>query len=270
MPDDIYIVKQGDVLAKIAKVHGLSLTALLALNPKYKANPNDIDLGDRVVTSRQPAKKKRVKSLPKSHFTMARGQLTFDAEGMELPGNRYHSRVLHVPSATSGATIGRGYDMRERSSHEIREDLLSAEVSSTEAVAMSKLAGLRGPDAEKYIDENNLGQLEITPAQQKVLFGLVYSELEGDVIRICRKADVVERYGPTDWESLAGKVKDILVDLRYRGDYTGSTRQKIQRSTAQNDVDLFTKKMREKAFWVTRFHVPLDRFKRRIAHLGHN
>jgi hypothetical protein len=133
---------------------------------------------------------------------MTRGQLTFASEGMELPGNRYRSRVLHVPSPTSGATIGRGYDMKERSSHEAREDLLSAGISSAELAALYKLAGLQGALAEKTIDENDLGQLEITPAQQKVLFGLVYNELEGEVIRICEKADVVERYGPIDLESL--------------------------------------------------------------------
>jgi hypothetical protein len=40
----------------------------------------------------------------------ARGRLTFDAEGQE--GGPWHSRHFHVPDATSGLIIGRGYDSR--------------------------------------------------------------------------------------------------------------------------------------------------------------
>lgn len=38
--------------------------------------------------------------------------MTFDQEGLENPGKKYHSRVPHVPSSSSGVTIGRGYDMK--------------------------------------------------------------------------------------------------------------------------------------------------------------
>ena len=41
-----------------------------------------------------------------------RGIVTYDSEGVESPGSLFHSRVLHVPSNTSGVTIGRGYDMK--------------------------------------------------------------------------------------------------------------------------------------------------------------
>ena len=51
------------------------------------------------------------------------GLLTFRAEGNNIKGSRYYSRVLHWPGIPSqckrfgsGVTIGRGYDMKHRSS----------------------------------------------------------------------------------------------------------------------------------------------------------
>jgi hypothetical protein len=38
----IQFVKDGDTLSQIAQDNGLSLNELLALNPQYKANPDDV------------------------------------------------------------------------------------------------------------------------------------------------------------------------------------------------------------------------------------
>jgi hypothetical protein len=38
----IQFVKDGDTLSEIAQDNGLSLNELLALNPQYKANPDDV------------------------------------------------------------------------------------------------------------------------------------------------------------------------------------------------------------------------------------
>jgi len=43
-----YKVKAGDTLAKIAKQNGLSLTELLEANPKFKAKPDSINVGEIV------------------------------------------------------------------------------------------------------------------------------------------------------------------------------------------------------------------------------
>ncbi|MFP2488055.1 lysozyme family protein [Enterobacter ludwigii] len=41
-----------------------------------------------------------------------KGQVTFDAEGNDITGNRYFSRRIHWPgNDLSGVTLGRGYDM---------------------------------------------------------------------------------------------------------------------------------------------------------------
>ena len=44
-----YTVKSGDSLSRIAKAHDLSLNQLLALNPEFKANPNDVNIGDTLL-----------------------------------------------------------------------------------------------------------------------------------------------------------------------------------------------------------------------------
>lgn len=43
-----YTVKSGDTLSKIAKDNGLTLAQLLEANPQFKANPNNIKVGDQV------------------------------------------------------------------------------------------------------------------------------------------------------------------------------------------------------------------------------
>ena len=43
-----HIVKSGDTLSKIAKDNGLTLAQLLEANPQFKANPNNIKVGDQV------------------------------------------------------------------------------------------------------------------------------------------------------------------------------------------------------------------------------
>ncbi len=49
-----YIVRQGDTLGGIARANGMDLTALLELNPHFRANPNRIRIGDQVRLSDLP------------------------------------------------------------------------------------------------------------------------------------------------------------------------------------------------------------------------
>jgi LysM repeat protein len=43
-----YTIRKGDTLSTIAEEHGVTLAALLAANPAYKAHPNDINVGDKI------------------------------------------------------------------------------------------------------------------------------------------------------------------------------------------------------------------------------
>lgn len=47
--NSIYIVTSGDTLSKIAHKHGVTLDEIIELNPKYKTNPNAINIGDKVI-----------------------------------------------------------------------------------------------------------------------------------------------------------------------------------------------------------------------------
>ncbi len=186
------------------------------------------------------------------------GLLTFAAEGTE--GGRYHSRCLHVPTAGSGLTLGRGYDMKERTKAEVRDDLIAAGVPTDKAALISQAAGLQGNGAEEFIAENDLEDFEITLDAQLKLFETVYDWLERETRRLATKDDVTRTYGATDWDALHPTIKEVLVDLRFRGDYTPTTRRFLQTHVADNDLAGFAVAIRDRDNWPG---VPPDRFQRR-------
>lgn len=188
----------------------------------------------------------------------ARGRLTFDAEGHE--GGQYHSRKLHVPSDSSGLTIGRGYDMGSRSASSIRDDFIAAGLEPDDADLISKAAGLKGQLARTFIAENNLSGFEISKEVQLGLFEVEYERQEKEARRLATKADVTEKYGETDWDGLDPAIKDILVDLKFRGDYTPACRQFLQEHVVSNDLAAVAKALADRNRWPG---VPSDRFERR-------
>jgi hypothetical protein len=251
------------------------------MNPRYKADPGRLGVGDRVVVPDKPGKPVRPpepepapdpspqadrdpeEAATDDWFTVPMGQLTFDAEGMEKPGSPYHSRAPHVPGRWSGVTIGRGYDMSQRSKEAIKTDLLQAGVGAGIANKFSACSGYKGNRAEAYLQAQGLDDLTITPQQQYYLFLDTYEELAGDVIRICTKSDVVEKYGPSDWDGLDSIIRDIVVDLRYRGDYTSATRNKVQAIIVANSRSRLKGLMANEQYWRFQLNVPRDRFERR-------
>ena len=120
----MYTIVSGDTLSKIAKQHAVSFVDLLAANPRYKADPNNIRVGGTIVIPGQtPAPISVPAAAPATEpaeaedaFTVPFGQITFDAEGQEQRG-KYFSRSPHVPGPASGITIGRGYDLGSRSAN---------------------------------------------------------------------------------------------------------------------------------------------------------
>jgi hypothetical protein len=186
------------------------------------------------------------------------GRITWDSEGAE--GGRFHSRVLHVPTATSGLTIGRGYDMKLKKPTQILADLMKAGVSQADAEKVSRAAGLEGDLARKFIKENDLQNFEISPSTQKTLFRITYEAEASEAKRISTKEDVRKKYGDCDWDQLDPVVRDLVVDLKFRGDYTPVSRARIQRLIARNDVEGLARDVGSSANWP---NVPRDRFERR-------
>lgn len=192
-------------------------------------------------------------------YKVEKGQLTFDAEGME--GGRYHSRHAHWPGGNSGVTIGRGYDMGSRTSASVFSDLTAAGVPANVAEQYSAGAGLKGSSAGTWVTNNRDGIAQITPEQQNSLFSKTYAEQEAEVRRISEKPDAVKKYGAVCFDNLDPKIRDSLVDLKYRGDYTPTTRKFLQKAAADNDAEAFGKEMQDRSNWG---NVPADRLNRRV------
>ncbi|WP_069472295.1 hypothetical protein [Candidatus Marithrix sp. Canyon 246] len=102
-------------------------------------------------------------------------------------------------------------------------------------------------------------EIAFTEDQKNKLFDVVYKENKDDVKRINAKTDVQEKYGYTPWEKLNSTIQDILIDLRYRGDYTPKTRQFLQKHVASNTLSEFTKAICNPYNWKS---VPNDRRER--------
>ncbi len=87
--------------------------------------------------------------------------------------------------------------------------------------------------------DGDLLDVEISATTQLKLFNIIYKKLEDDVKRICSKSDTILEYGEVDWDNLDKVIKTVLIDLRYRGDYTSSSRMKIQQHVSNNDLIKF-------------------------------
>jgi hypothetical protein len=187
-----------------------------------------------------------------------RGIVTFESEGVESPGGKFHSRVLQVPGESSGVTIGRGYDMKLKSRAKIEKDLIEAGVPKSDAQAMAKAAGLFGPTARPFRDAHKAFQ--ISQEVQLKLFEISYAEEEKEVKRISDGKLCRDRFGTVDFDKVKPAILDIFVDMKFRGDYTPVTRKFTQKHLVGNDLKGLAATMASKANWAG---VPADRFKRR-------
>jgi hypothetical protein len=193
----------------------------------------------------------------------SRGLITWDCEGQE--GGPFHSRKLHVPSGSSGLTIGRGYDMKLKTVSQIEADLKSAGVDPVKAKTISAAAGLQGSAAKQFITAKGLQNFEISPEAQVKLFEITYASEEAEVKRISGKPDCVAKYGAVDWQNAHPAVRDLMVDLKFRGDYTPDSRKIVQTLLARNDLKQLAAVIGDKARWPS---VPPDRFNRRKAFMA--
>ena len=145
------------------------------------------------------------------------GQITYDAEGNDDSNSQYFSRVIHWPgNSESGVTIGRGYDLGNRSEEEIINHLTESGVASEQAEKIAKAAGKKGNDARKFVTNYKDSIKEITLENQVNLFNLIYPKYVERTVSNYNHytSDYPER---TDWNLLDKTVKEILVDFVYQG-----------------------------------------------------
>lgn len=198
-----------------------------------------------------------------SPLTVPRGQFTFDLEGLENPGERFHSRTASVPRRDSGITIGRGFDLGQFRGNEINQILVSAGFPQDFIEQAKGASGLEGAAALAYLKNNPMR--DITLEEQWRLFNEVRNRMELDVRRIMAKSDTVEAYGTTHWDGLSRTTQDLIIDLRYRGDYAPSTRTLIQPALALNDVRELARILSDREYWMEARGVPQERFFARKA-----
>ena len=168
--------------------------------------------------------------------TPSRGLLTWHAEGNNIPDSPYFSRVAHHPSQSSGVTIGRGYDMKERSRDEIVGHLTAAGVPLDEVAILADGARLRGAGAAGFIARREVREIVITEAAELALFEAIYPFYLREAERLCTKADVTEVYGECRWESFLPLLQEVIADLRFRGDYSPASRRLIQNAIVSGDL----------------------------------
>ena len=190
------------------------------------------------------------------------GRLTWDAEGDE--GGRFHSRRLHVPDGNSGLTLGRGFDLRTRAASTVQADLANAGVNPAAAHKISGAAKKWGADASGFVVDHDLLDYEISPQIQLKLFEKVYAFMLGEITRLSNGIDTIRAYGKVDLNRLDKRIVDVLVDLRYRGDYTPASRKFLQKHVASNDFGKFKAEIAKQSNWP---QVPRARFELRKSYV---
>lgn len=150
-------------------------------------------------------------------LSVKNGQVTFDAEGNDVESSRYFSRVIHWPgNAESGVTIGRGYDMGNRTKAEVRQDLIKAGVYKDQADKLAEGARLKGAAAKEFVILNKDAINKLTRQQQVNLFNNIYP------LYVARAKANYDKWTSSEpkrieWEKLDSDIKDILVDFVYQG-----------------------------------------------------
>jgi hypothetical protein len=192
-------------------------------------------------------------------------QRTFDAEGGEASG-RFFSRVISWPRlGNSGVTIGRGYDMGQRTPSQIIRELSLAGMPPEDAHFLSRAAFKRGADAGEFVQNFKSSAPVMSLEVQRNLFDKVTTpEMINDIKRIFNKQDVVSTYGKTSWDELSPAAQELVFDLRYRGDYSPATRKAIQSFLVNKDYEGLRSVINDTAYWQTR-GVPAARIRERQA-----
>ncbi len=187
------------------------------------------------------------------------GQFTYHAEGNE--GGIFATRYPHQPDLKSGVTVGKGYDMKEKSPLKVKNDLISAGVPEADAEKLSKGAGLDGERAKEFISRDDIKDIAIDPEAQKALFKISHKEKVADVKRIFSKPDTVEKYGAVNQDTLDPAIMEMVVDMTFRGDYRPSSRKTLQPMIAGNDLAGFRAAVEKME------GIPSNRQKRRLEFL---
>ncbi|APR83023.1 EF hand domain protein [Minicystis rosea] len=173
-------------------------------------------------------------------------ELTFVTEGGNLPV----VLKVHWPGGVSGVTIGPGYDMGQREESAVKADLIDAGVPAADAEKLCKGAGKTGDTAGTWVTNNKPTLPKISVDASKKLFEHVYPTYVG------RAKGVTKAWG-CDWEKFPQRMKEVLVDLSYRGDFWHNSskgtdskhKPKLLPSMQKADYAAFRAAIRDYKYW---------------------
>jgi hypothetical protein len=200
-----------------------------------------------------------------SLLRVPRGQMTFDSEGLERPSSRFFSRRASIPSSMSGITIGRGFDLGQWQAADIRTFMHASGFSAGDVSWAVGAAGLKGRAAHTYLSHSPGPTISLQ--QQRDLFMQQYDYMERDVLRISQNSRTVALYGKVDWNALDPQIKELVVDLRFRGDFTPRTRERIQPILVNNDREEMRTLLNDSSYWLGKLNVPRERYHARAQFL---
>ncbi len=186
-------------------------------------------------------------------LTITSGALTRLGEG-----NDAQTKYIHWPNtAASGVTLGKGYDIGNRTTQQVKDELTAAGMGLDQATKISAGAGLKASDAEDFVSEHKTEIGEIAKdVQSKLLDRLMveYGE-KAKSTATSTVADATNRnaagreakegkpagtYVLTEaqWTGLHPAMVEFLTDLIYQGGYYGWGRvAKINEKLIAHDGD---------------------------------
>ncbi|MGF1902031.1 pesticin C-terminus-like muramidase [Aliivibrio sifiae] len=220
-------------------------------------------------------------------LSLPKGNLTFQSEGNDINSSIFFSRRAHVPNnkgvviGNSGITFGRGLDIGQRTKDEVK-DIFAKVTLNCKPLSQNLLNWLKEGAGKvkqaafehyKTLDEKVPKEEQLlTRKQQHFLFLEIYPFYEKRTEALLTKNDVRKAYDKDNifvWDKLPKKVKEVLVDLTYRGDNRSSTRKLFMPpliSDIKNDKtgtsSLFYKIMSDE-MWKTTYYVDENRFTQR-------
>ncbi len=185
------------------------------------------------------------------NLELQRGELTTKGEGDDAA-----TQYIHRPqTASSGVTLGKGYDIGSRTEAAVVTELTAAGMPLDQATKISKGAGLTGAEADTFIT-NNKDDIGVIPSD--VQYALLATMLESyqalakdaatntvadgnNVNAASREAKdgvAAGTYVMTEeqWTGLHPAMIELLTDLRYQGGYYGYDRiAKVNAALITND-----------------------------------
>jgi hypothetical protein len=136
-------------------------------------------------------------------------------------------------------------------------------MSAGDATFFGDAAGLRGDAAARFVRAKLMESPVLSLSSQRKLFEeITTQETIADIRRLLNKPDVTARYGYVSWTELSPFAREVLFDLRYRGDYTPKTRESIQPFLVTKDDIGLRSLMNDTSFW-TELGVPRARIQAR-------